>query len=159
MKYLPTQKSVKRRGSERRPPRSTSFLRNRWGLNWSASSPQTEASICTRCKGTTNIDRAGTVIPEPSFKSGLKENEIQSESEWKTCGNQNWPTGDLWASLVARCTDQSVSNLKTWWSRHKKKRIGKGIQKVYNMRTMFQRTSLQKRSSRQKASRFTYSSK
>jgi hypothetical protein len=40
-----------------------------------------------------------------------------------------------------------------------KKRIGKGIQKVYNMRTMFQRTSLQKRSSRQKASRFTYSSK
>ena len=139
--------------SESRPPRSMSLLRNRWGLNWSASSPQTEASICTRCRGTTNIDRAGTVTPEPRVKSALKENEIQSESKWnlhsrkmKSKVSQNGKhtaiktglqvTHGFLLQLDVHSTDQSKSNFKHhefMISTHTKSGLAKAFKQIPQM--------------------------
>lgn len=45
------------------------FDRKRLGLNWFASLPQLESSICTSCIGTTSIVPAGMVMPVSRFRS------------------------------------------------------------------------------------------
>ncbi|BAT02892.1 Os07g0644550 [Oryza sativa Japonica Group] len=62
-----------------RPSKLISFLRKRLGLNWQASFPHVEASICTRCKGITNIAPAGIVMLELRLTSALKEINISGE--------------------------------------------------------------------------------
>lgn len=49
--------------------------KKRYGLNWLASLPQLEPSVCTSWTGTTIIAPAGTVIPPFRFKSTNKENQ------------------------------------------------------------------------------------
>lgn len=63
--------------------------KNLYGLNWSASLPQLQLSICTKCTGTTNDAPAGIVTPVLSVKSwrekkhearGRKKQLVQSST-------------------------------------------------------------------------------
>lgn len=57
----------------------TALDRNRYGLNWLASCPQQESSICTNCTGTTSIDPAGMVKPVFRFKSCCKKRKKNNQ--------------------------------------------------------------------------------